>query len=396
MGESHRNFKQVMAMKRPVKVLFLIDTLDGYGAEKSLVEVALKLQEVVPVFVHLFPGKKLKPKLVDSGIKVYSLDIASRKKYKEALLPLKRILEVEKIDIIHSTLFRADVVARKLKKEYPEVLLVGSFVSKSYSKMRYAQLSLLSKLKLFSTQLIDAYTATRVDFYISNSENIVKSNRRALGVPEKKIKVIKNGRFFDPPVFSQDSLENLRKSLKIENKKVFINVARLQKSKGQLDLLDAFNHFVKIHPKAILLLVGEGNLRPAIQKHIQQLKLTGKVKLLGYRDDVSTLLEVSDYFVFPSYYEGMSGALIEAIIAKKPVVASNIGENKECFPEGGALFFEVGNIDSLMQCMLKSIEMENWDQVTEKTYEFGKENFDIDIISGKYENFYKDIADKIN
>jgi glycosyltransferase involved in cell wall biosynthesis len=385
-----------MAMKRPVKVLFLIDTLDGYGAEKSLVEVALKLQEVVPVFVHLFPGKKLKPKLVDSGIKVYSLDIASRKKYKEALLPLKRILEVEKIDIIHSTLFRADVVARKLKKEYPEVLLVGSFVSKSYSKMRYAQLSLLSKLKLFSTQLIDAYTATRVDFYISNSENIVKSNRRALGVPEKKIKVIKNGRFFDPPVFSQDSLENLRKSLKIENKKVFINVARLQKSKGQLDLLDAFNHFVKIHPKAILLLVGEGNLRPAIQKHIQQLKLTGKVKLLGYRDDVSTLLEVSDYFVFPSYYEGMSGALIEAIIAKKPVVASNIGENKECFPEGGALFFEVGNIDSLMQCMLKSIEMENWDQVTEKTYEFGKENFDIDIISGKYENFYKDIADKIN
>lgn len=377
-----------------MKVLYLIDTLEGYGAEKSIVQIALHMTEVTPVFVNLYKGDKLKPFLINKGITVYSLNIPKVYGYKKAIKQLLPIIEKESPDIIHSTLFRAEMISRKIKKLYPEKILIGSFVSNSYGKQRYAHLSFLSKMKLFSTQLKDKITANHVDYFICNSKAIKTTNVKALGISEEKIKVIYRGRSFSDFRFDLLNVEDLKQEWGLESKKVFLHVGRLIKSKGQLDLLYSFRQLVQNYPDAVLIMAGEGPLSQLILDKIKRLKLEEHIFLIGYREDIPELLKLSDYFVFPSYFEGLPGALIEAIISRKPAIVSDIPENRECFSNGGALFFTPGNKQELLEKMEEAIKFNGWERRVEKSFAHAEKNFDIQKISREYENFYKFVLEQ--
>ena len=152
-----------------MKVLYLIDTLEGYGAEKSLAHITCNFKEITPVFVHIYKGSTLKPYLESNGIKVYSLNFSSKYSFSKVLPKISEIYEAEKPDVIHATLFRSEIIARKLKKEFPEITLIGSFVSNSYSKQRFNNLNTVAKAKLMSIQLYDCLTSRYVDKFICNS-----------------------------------------------------------------------------------------------------------------------------------------------------------------------------------------------------------------------------------
>lgn len=377
---------------RMMKVLYLIDTLEGYGAEKSIVQIAVKMQEVTPVFVHIYRGDNLKISLDQAGIKVYSFNLKKNDPHSQALKLLTEVIEKEKPDVLHSTLFQADMIARKLKKLFPQIILVGSFVSNSYGKHRYSHLPFLSKLKLFSTQFRDRISADKVDYFICNSNAIKKSNMKALGISTEKIRVISRGRSFNRTGTSCSSA--LKNDLKLADKKVFLNVGRLHLGKGQLDLLYAFKSLSERRANLVLLIAGEGTLRKQLMQTINKLDLDEKVYLLGYREDIPELLCLADYFVFPTYYEGLPGALIEAIVAKTPVIVSSIEENKECLPQEAGLYFEPGNIKDLSLKMEQSLFIDNWEERTNLAYNKALSQFNIDIISRKYENFYTEIVSK--
>ncbi len=377
-----------------MKVLFLIDSLEGYGAEKSIVQIALHLEEVSPIFIHLYKGDKLKSSLEKNGIKVYSLELDAENSFKEAVNSIIPIVNKEKPEIIHSTLFRADLVARKLKQFFPHIILVGSFVSNSYGVNRYKQLPSISRIKLFSTQLRDRMTASKVDFFVCNSKAIKKSNIKALGIPGNNVKVIYRGRCFDDYLPTAESVSLLKKELNLDGHTVFLNVSRLHKGKGQLDLLKSFKVLNTQNPKLILLIAGEGSFRVELEDLINSLGLENNVFLLGYREDIPELLAISDYFVFTSYFEGLPGALIEAIISKTPSIVSDIAENRECFVENGALFYKSGNILELSKKMEEALLMNNWQEKVDASYKYAEENFDIAKVSLQYENFYKEIISK--
>ena len=375
-----------------MKVLYIIDSLEGYGAEKSIVQLALNFKEITPVFFHLFKGDKLKGKLEKEGITVYSLNLSSKtSEIKNALKLLIPIIQSEKPVIIHSTLFRADIVARKLKVIFPHIFLVGSLVSNSYGVNRYKQLSILSKFKLISTQIKDRLTSGKVDYFICNSNAIKKTNIRALGIPSEKVKVIYRGRSFKDYNSIDGPSGLLRQEFGLKDQIVFLNVSRLHKGKGQADLLIAFSELRKVVPNIVLLIAGEGPFREELEIIIKNLNLESNVYLLGYREDVSELLNNSDFFVFPTYFEGLPGALIEAIICRTPSIVSAIEENKECFNGANALFFETGNIDDLKAKMEQALNLENWNQMTQDALLNAQSNFDISKVSLEYEEFYKSI-----
>ncbi len=379
-----------------MKVLFIIDSLEGYGAEKSIVQIAMHMEEVTPVFIHLYKGDKLKPSLELRGIKVYSLDLNSEYSFNEAVNLIIPIINNERPEIIHSTLFRADMVARKLKGVFPHIFLVGSFVSNSYGINRYKQLSSLSKLKLFSTQLKDKMTSSNVDFFICNSNAIKKTNLRALRIPEDKVRVIFRGRCFKDYKSNKDSLNSLNEELNLTDEYIFLNVSRLHKGKGQADLIKAFALVCKMVPNSVLLISGEGSFRGELEDLIKTLRLEENVFLLGYREDIPELLSIADYFVFSSYFEGLPGALIEAIISKIPTIVSDIPENVECLAKDGALFFKAGDILELSRKMEEALIMNNWQPKIESSYNYARENFDIAKVSLKYEKFYQEIITDSN
>lgn len=369
-----------------MKVLFIIDSLIGYGAEKSLVEIILRFKKINATVVHLYKGDELKGKLENNGVNVYSLNLTQKQSSQDVLRILKSIIQTENPKIIHTTLFRSEIVGRRLKKIYPDILLVGSFVSNSYSKHRYRNLSFLSQIKLLSTQWKDKLSAGKVDFFISNSKAIKFSNAKALGVDKDKIVVIYRGR--DVSSLNKKDGSFVLNEIDLQNKKVFLNVARLQKSKGQMDLLRAFKGFNQKHRESILLIVGEGNYRKELEMFIEINSLKKEVYLLGYRKDVSDILSLSDFFIFPSYYEGLPGALIEAILSKTPTIISDIPENRECIPENTALFFEPGNIQGIQKRMEQALQTRDWSKRTYKARDYAILNFNIDNVSKEYEEFY--------
>ena len=379
-----------------MKVLYLIDSLEGYGAEKSLVHIALNLPSVTPVFVHIYRGEKLKSILEQKGIKVYSLNLDEVYGFQKAVELLSDIIDKEKPEILHSTLFRADIVGRLIKRKFPDLILIGSFVSNSYGKNRYSQLSVLSRIKLFSIQIVDRFTAGRVDSFICNSNTIKKSNVKALGITENKVKVIYRGRNFENEIISEKSISLLKSEFNRGKSRIFLNIGRLAKGKGQLDLLKAFQKLNFRKTGNILLIAGDGPLRKELSEAIEEMGMEKDVFLLGYREDIAELFMMADFFVFPSYFEGLPGALIEAVAYKTPSIVSNIEENKECLPTDAALFFEPGNIMEISKKMEEALCANNWESKISSAYQFARENFEIKCIAQKYQKFYLESIIKLN
>jgi glycosyltransferase involved in cell wall biosynthesis len=111
-------------------------------------------------------------------------------------------------------------------------------------------------------------------------------------------------------------------------------VGRLVERKGHHDLLDAWPDVLAAHPNAELVLVGDGPERDALETHATRLGVTDSIHLLGRRDDVPELLALFDSFVFPSHYEGLPGALLEAMCSGLPIVTTPVDGCSELISHG--------------------------------------------------------------
>lgn len=124
--------------------------------------------------------------------------------------------------------------------------------------------------------------------------------------------------------FSADIAENTRKGLGIPKDAFVIgHVGRFITVKNHLFLVRLFAEIRKTNKNAILLLVGDGEMRSIVESRISSLGLTDSVVLTGLRSDVCSLMCAMDVFVFPSLYEGIPLSLIEAQASSLPCVISD-------------------------------------------------------------------------
>lgn len=140
-------------------------------------------------------------------------------------------------------------------------------------------------------------------------------------------------------IIDDDKIKEMKKELGIlKNQMVFISVGELNDNKNHSIVLKAFSTLTELNYQ--YLIIGQGPKADELQMLINKYELTDNIKLLGYRDDVPELLSLSDVFIFPSYREGLSKALMEAMSYGLPVIASKIRGNIDlvCEKKGGYLF----------------------------------------------------------
>jgi glycosyltransferase involved in cell wall biosynthesis len=133
---------------------------------------------------------------------------------------------------------------------------------------------------------------------------------------QKKCNVIFN------PVFLNTEL--LGKALTTQKTKKIVSVARLERQKNQLLLLDAFADISRQYNDYILVIYGEGDLRSILEKRISDLKLEHKIFLPGQVTDIHNQILDADIFVLSSNYEGMPNALIEAMCLGLPCISTKV------------------------------------------------------------------------
>ena len=363
------------------KVLFVIDTLQTGGAEQSLLENTMRFQLIKPVVCHLYAGDLLKPRFIERGIPVHSVSIRKKYDFRNAARELSKIVEAEKPDLMVAYLTRSEIVTRRVGKKY-RVPVIGTFVSDLYSKSYNANLSVKAKLAVAYFKMLNKSTGRYCKGFIANSAAIKQSNAVQLSVPPEKIEVINRGRDSGKFNFHIPDINN-GQPVKL------LNIGRLVPQKGQRDLVLAFKQFVATHPGATLHIVGGGPLKASLEALVRELQLEDSVQLLGARSDIPELINRYDCFVFPSYSEGFSGSVVEAMLAGLPVLASDIPVNKEAVThmQTGYLFAK-GSVDSLAAALdWFAGNRETASQLATRAHAYAKENFELEKIVSRLEDY---------
>lgn len=264
-----------------------------------------------------------------------------------------RLVKQFKPDIIHSILFDANMIGRMSRMWKRSFIHLESLVNEMYSDHRLADPN-VTRVKLFGYRLLDKVTQRwGVDHFHANGLAVAQHYEKKLGISSNRITIIPRGREANRFVGDEKNREQVRRVLQTKDRFLMIQVARHEYQKGQDVLLEAMASLQEDRHKIQLVMVGrEGKLTDVIRKKITASDLDACVTLLGHRTDVSSLLAAADGFVFPSRFEGLPGALIEAEAAGLPIICSDIANNREVAVENrNAFFFKVDDIPQLSQAI---------------------------------------------
>ena len=181
-----------------------------------------------------------------------------------------------------------------------------------------------------------------------------------------------------------------RKELGVpEDAVLLLSVGELNENKNHETVIRAIANL-----NVYYIIAGKGELQEHLQSVIDNLKISDKVKLIGFRKDVGELYEAADAFVFPSFREGLSVALMEAIACKVPVICSGIRGNVDLVENIDHLFnpFDTDNLTTLLSNFLKNkskADIKN-SMRSEIENNFKKlENYSIQEVESKMRQIYE-------
>jgi sugar transferase (PEP-CTERM/EpsH1 system associated) len=180
-----------------------------------------------------------------------------------------------------------------------------------------------NQLRTVRSRLLERVAGRLTDVVVPVSADSAEVARTADGVPGNRIEVIRNGIAIGPPVV-RDGAPAWR----------IVHVARLNEVKDQPTLLRAVRLIAEAHPAVRLHLVGDGEERAALERLTDELGLREYVRFHGFHDDVRPFLVDADLFVLSSVSEGIALTLLEAMAASLPVVATDVGGNREVVVPG--------------------------------------------------------------
>jgi len=338
------------------KYLFVINSFLAGGAERSLLELLPEFVEhgVTPIIAALqYKDVGFEEEVREAGFDVRLMPDGGRL---TKIRALRKLIKDEEPDLVYTSLFDADLAGR-LAAIGVGVPVMTCLVNTAYDPARLADPGIDTK-RLKVVQTIDGFTARHLtDHFHAISDAVKDSTVETLGVKPENVTVVKRGRNTERlGDASPERRSSARATLGLDDDvPVAVTVGRQEYQKGQIYLVEAFAGVMKKIPDAKLLVVGrEGHFTQRLADLVARLDLAASVELLGHRSDVPDLLAAADLFVFPSLYEGLGGALVEAIALALPVVASDIPALREVVREGeNALLVPPRDVAGLEAAMLK-------------------------------------------
>jgi glycosyltransferase involved in cell wall biosynthesis len=157
----------------------------------------------------------------------------------------------------------------------------------------------------------------------------------------------------------------------------------LDQTKGILELLRVFSALLTDHPRAQLLIAGEGDCSQAVRDFVYDNDLQGSIRLLGWvRDEQKiNLLREGTIFCLPSYFEGMPNAMIEAMAAGLPIIVTAVGAIPSVIDDGiNGLIIPVHDENSLRETLRKLMEDQALqEQLGTAAHQFARDNFGAEM-----------------
>jgi glycosyltransferase involved in cell wall biosynthesis len=305
---------------QPVPVALVITDLDVGGAERTLVALATGLdrRRWEPSVIALGPEGALAEPLRAAGIDTRCLG-AEKRRPAQAVLRLAGALRARSPELIQSFMFHANIAAKLAAPLAGSPWVVGG--------LRVAERHKLWHLSL------DRWTSWLGTGSVCVSEGVRQFSRSVGRLNDERLVVIPNA--VDPTPFDRAEPAN-RASLGLpEDAFLALFVGRLDPQKGLPHLITAAEVVVRARPGWHLALAGDGPDRDRLVAQAASAPgLAGHFHWLGRRDDVPSLLKAADLLVLPSLWEGMPNVVLEAMAARRAVVATAVEGTDELVVPG--------------------------------------------------------------
>ena len=360
-----------------MKILQVITSLQTGGAEKLIVDVVPKYKHLgLDVDVLLFDGKDtpFKRQLENAGIKVFSLGYGGS--VYNPLYILKLMPYLRKYDIVH-THNTAPQLFAALGSVLCSVVLCTTEHNTSNRRRDW---------KWYRP--IDKWMYSRYKKVICISDSTEENLRKSIDSNSDKICTIYNGIDFE----SYDKASPIAKdSITPDiNRKVIAMVAGFRYQKDQETLIRAMSYV----PKDVeLWLIGDGERRTIIEQCVKEKGLENRVRLLGIRNDIPSILKTVDIVVQSSHWEGFGLAAVEGMAAGKPVVASNVAGLSQVVSNAGVLF-PLGDDKALADILNKLLTDYKYYNTVKGRCVKRAHKFDISKMVYKYCQVYQSLLEK--
>ncbi len=319
---------------RPIRLTYVITDLEVGGVPLHLHRLATRLprDRFSVRVISLADEGPVGRRLAEAGVPVFACRARSAMDL-AAPAVLYRLLRKDPPDVLHALLFHANVAARLVGP------LAGVPVARILCEIQTAECERTWHL------IADNLTCRLCRLEVGNSPSVVEHLRRHAHIPRTRLRCMWGA--VDADAFAgAEPISRAELGLP-QDEPVVLWTGRLDPVKGFEEMLSAFAQVVRVRP-ANLLLAGEGAYRARIEELIGERGLTNRVHLLGVRHDVARLLHAANAFLFGSRTEGLPNAVLEAMAAGLPIVATAAPGCRDLLRHGvTGLLSPVGDVERL-------------------------------------------------
>ncbi len=309
---------------RPLRVMYVVPDLGTGGAERHVTTLLPRLDPAWFACSVVCIGAEgaLFGELAGTGVPAVALRRTKRQAL-AAAADLVREMRRQRPDVVLARGYNAELLGRlaailaRVPRRVVWVHNCGDMDDRTW-------------VRRLTDRLLDRST----DAYFGVAHAQTRYLAGALGYPADKIRIIHNG--VDPAGYDPAGQEQARGRLGLDRHRPVVGiVAAMRPEKDHILLLQAARKLIGEFPDLTVLVIGDGPMRPRIEKTVAELGLADHVRLLGNRSDVPSLLPALDVFTLCSYtIECFPMALLEAMAAGRPAVCTDVGGVGEMLADG--------------------------------------------------------------
>jgi glycosyltransferase involved in cell wall biosynthesis len=329
-----------------MKVLQVTTDMNIGGITSYIFELSKALKDKGIDTIVASSGGDIEGSLDKAGIPHERLNIKTKFEFSPKVIlsafAIKRIAQREGVDIIHAH-SRVSQVAGIIASRMTGIPMVTT--CHGYFKKRLRS-------------VIDTWG----DKVIAISAAVYEHLKEDLGVRDNRIDLVYSGIDINKfsKEFSDTDLANTKKYLGLSGKTIIGTIGRLSPVKGQRFFVQAMVEVLKKRPDAAGLLVGNGPEGPSIKSLAMALGIDDRIFFIDSVSDTREVLSAIDVFVFPSVKEGLGIALLEALAAGRPCIASRTGGIEDIIKDGeSGILVDVGDSGAMAAAILELLPDEN-------------------------------------
>ncbi|RKQ34282.1 glycosyltransferase family 4 protein [Oceanobacillus halophilus] len=304
-----------------MKILYVTTISNTMGFFTDHINMLLDQGHTVDMACNMV--KPINSELIRRGCKVYNLEFQRsplRKENYSAYRKLKKLIHDEKYDLVHTHTPIASFCARLACRNMDNVKMI--YTAHGFHFFKGAPLK--NWLLYYpSERWMAKYTNVIITI---NKEDYERANS---SFKAKSVKYVP-GVGIETKRFSEVNVDKTikRRDLGVpDGAYIMLSLGELNRNKNHETVIKAV---AKLNnPNYYYLICGQGPYENQLKELIEELGLKEQVKLLGYRNDIAEICKVSDVFIFPSFREGLSVALMEAMASGLSVICSDIRGNRD-------------------------------------------------------------------